>query len=150
MAGPAYPSYLEFLKSLPNWHLVDYIGEVKHSEVNKVYSRSFAGIVLLDYSPNVGYHRGTLGVLKMFEYMLAGIPVIATDFDLWREIIEGNNCGICINPHDTRAIAEAVNFYQNHPQVAREQGQNGRRAVIEKYNWKTQEKVLLNLYRSLT
>ena len=79
--------------------------------------------------------------------MLAGIPVIATDFDLWKEIIEGNNCGVCLNPHNIKAISEAINYYHNNPEVAKEHGENGRRAVLEKYNWESQEKTLLNLYR---
>ena len=149
LAGPAYPSYLDFLKSLKGWSRVDYLGVLDYKEVSDLYSKSFAGIVLLDYCPNVGYHRGTLGVLKMFEYMFAGIPVIATDFDIWKEIIEGNNCGVCINPHDPEAIAEAINFYYNNPDIAKEQGENGRKAVLTKYNWKTQEKELLALYKRI-
>ncbi len=149
LAGPAYPSYLEFLKGLKGWSRVDYLGMIDYCKVPDLYTKSFAGIVLLDYCPNVGYRRGTLGVLKMFEYMFAGIPVIATDFDIWKEIIEGNNCGTCINPHDSGAIAEAIDFYYNHPEIAKSQGENGRRAVLTKYNWATQEKELLALYKRI-
>ena len=149
MAGPAYPSYLEQLRKMKFWKKVDYLGFLGREEIVEMYNKSFAGIVLLDYSPNVGYHQGTLGVLKMFEYMIAGIPVIATDFVLWKSIIEENRCGICINPHDIHAIADAINFYHHHPDVAKEQGERGRRIVLEKYNWSTQEVILLNLYHAL-
>lgn len=149
LAGPAYPSYLEKLKTMEMWSKVDYLGEVKHEKVGEIYHKSNVGVVLLDYSPNVGYHRGTLGVLKMFEYMMAGIPVVATDFDLWKEIIEGNDCGRCVDPHNVEAIADAVNFYLNNPDKAREAGERGRKAVKEKYNWDTQEAVLLELYKQL-
>lgn len=149
LAGPAHPDYLESLKKLDMWKRVKYLGVLDHKDVSTLYAKSFAGIVLLDYSPNVGYHKGTLGVLKMFEYMLAGIPVIATDFDLWKDIINSNECGVCINSHDIKAITRAINYYYNNPDVAREQGLRGKRAVLEKYNWATQEKVLLDLYQSL-
>lgn len=151
LAGRCFiPSYLGKLKALPQWERVDYIGVLPPEEVKDVYARADVGVVLLDYSPNVGYHKGTLGVLKLFEYMMAGIPVVATDFELWKEIVEGNDCGICIDPHDIHAIADAVNRLIDNPDMARQMGENGRRAVKEKYNWATQEQILFDLYDSLT
>lgn len=146
LAGQSYPGYLEELKKLDGWKNVEYIGIVSHDKVYDIYSQSIAGVVLLDYTANVGYHRGTLGVLKLFEYMMAGIPVIATDFELWKDIVEGCDCGICVNPHDINAIAEAINYYVEHPHIAKEKGLNGRKAVEQTYNWGTQEKILYNVY----
>lgn len=150
LAGPAYPSYFERLKSHEMWNRVNYIGVVGHDKVSEIYQKAKVGLVLLDYSPNVGYHRGTLGVVKMFEYMMAGIPMVATDFDLWKEIVEGNGCGLCVDPHDVKAVADAINFYIDNPDKAREAGERGRKAVMEKYNWSKQEETLLGLYRQLT
>lgn len=150
LAGECFiPSYFAKLQSLPCWNRVDYQGNLPPERVMDLYLKSDVGIVLLDYLPNVGYHRGTLGVLKMFEYMMAGIPVIATDLELWKEIIEGHNCGICVNPHDIQAIADAINQLINNPEKARRMGENGRKAVKEKYNWGTQKEILLNLYNNL-
>lgn len=149
LAGPAYPGYLERLENRAGWKQVKYFGVLRQSEVYELYEKSVAGLVLLGYSPNVGYHRGTLGVLKMFEYMMAGIPVIATDFDLWKEIIDFEECGRCVNPYNVSEISDAINFYLNHPEEAKRHGDNGRRAVMDKYNWGTQETVLFELYESL-
>lgn len=149
LAGPAYPGYLSTLQTSPGWSQVEYLGVLKQEQVYELYSRSVAGVVLLGYSPNVGYKKGTLGVLKMFEYMMAGLPVIATDFDLWKEIIEENECGKCINPYDVSSISDAINYYLDNPEVARRHGENGRRLVKEKYNWGTQEAILFNLYSEL-
>ena len=85
----------------------------------------------------------------MFEYMMAGIPVVATDFELWKEIVEGNDCGLCVDPHDVHAIANAVNSLLDNPDRAQQMGKNGQRVVKEKYNWDSQEKVLFDLYDSL-
>lgn len=150
LAGACFiPSYMEKLKSLPGWERVDYQGVLPPERVAELYARSEVGIVLLDYLPNVGYRKGTLGVLKMFEYMMAGIPVVATDMELWKEIIEGYECGICVDPHDVHAIADAINRLIDHPEEARRMGENGRRAVEEKYNWETQKQILLDLYSGL-
>lgn len=150
LAGRVFiDTYFQRLKSMPAWDKVEYLGVVPPEEVNDIYRRADIGLVLLDYSPNVGYHKGTLGVLKMFEYMMAGIPVIATDFELWRDIIEHHQCGICIDPHNPQAIADAINFYIEHPDLAHQHGENGRQAVRDIYNWTRQEEILFNLYQGL-
>lgn len=146
LAGAAYPGYLEQLQKLDGWKQVDYLGVVSHERVYEIYRQSVAGVVLLDYTANAGYHKGTLGVLKLFEYMMAGIPVIATDFELWKEIVEGYDCGLCVNPHEVGAIADAINYFLEHPDIAKEKGENGRKAVEEKFNWGVQEQVLFKVY----
>lgn len=149
LAGNAYPGYLDKLKTIEGWDKVDYLGVVDHNKVYDIYNQSVAGLVLLDYTANVGYHRGTLGVLKLFEYMMSGIPVIATDFDLWKDIVEGYDCGICVNPHNIDDITDAINYFISHPEEAKKKGKNGRRAIEEKYNWSTQEKELFKVYEQV-
>lgn len=141
--------YLESLKRKDAWRKVDFYGRIPHTQVSGLMEKSIAGMVLNDYVANVGYHVGSLGNTKLFENMMCGIPVIATDFVLWKEIIEGYDCGICVNPHDIHAIADAVNTLIENPERARQMGENGRRAVKEKYNWATQEQVLFDLYQKL-
>ena len=145
-----FPYYLDDLKKIDGWKQVDYLGVVPPEDVEKIYAKSDIGLVLLDYLPNAGYHRGTLGVLKLFEYMMAGLPVIATDMEIWKDIVEGNHCGICIDPHDSNAIAKSINYIIDNPNEAKLMGKNGKRAVREKYNWSTQEEILLKLYSELT
>lgn len=150
VAGLCDPiSYMDTLKALPNWNKVSYDGVLPHSECASYIQASTAGLALLDYLPNVGYRKGSLGVLKIFEYMQAGIPVIATDFDIWKEIIEGNDCGVCIDPHDVNAIAKAINFFMENKEIARQKGDNGRQAVEKYYSWSTQEKILFDIYSSV-
>jgi len=86
---------------------------------------------------------------KMFEYMIAELPIIASNFLLWREIVEKNNCGICVNPLDPKEIAEAIEYLIEHPDEARKMGENGRKAVLEKYNWENESKKLLEIYEEL-
>ena len=86
----------------------------------------------------------------MFEYMSAGIPVIGSDFPLWKEIIEGNNCGICVNPLEPNEIAKAIEWMTKHPEEAEVMGKNGRNAIEEKYNWEKESKTLISIYKSLS
>jgi glycosyltransferase involved in cell wall biosynthesis len=85
----------------------------------------------------------------MFEYMAAGLPVIASNFPLWKEIIEGNHCGIYVNPLKPKEIAKAIEYLIKHPKEAKRMGENGRKAVLEKYNWENESKKLLKIYEEL-
>lgn len=82
----------------------------------------------------------------MFEYMASGLPVVASDFPLWREIVDGARCGLLVDPMDPSAIAAAVDWLLNHPLEAEQMGANGKAAVIDRFNWESQEQKLLAVY----
>jgi len=131
--------------NIDGWSRVVELGHINRDEVKKVLSRSMAGLVVLNPIPN---YIDALPV-KMFEYMAAGIPVIASDFPLWKEIVEGNNCGICVGPLNVKEIASAITWIIEHPEQAKAMGENGRKAVEEKYNWEREGQKLIKLYREL-
>lgn len=139
------PAVEQACKAMPGWQAVNEKGFVDRAGVREVLGRSVAGLVTLH--PVINYLDAL--PVKMFEYMAAGIPVIASDFSLWREIIVGNQCGLCVDPMDPAAIARAIDHLVQHPDEARQMGENGRRAVIEKYNWSVEEAKLLDLYRQI-
>lgn len=150
LAGrPVTQEYLECLKKLDGWKRTDYFGLISHAEVLNLYNNSLIGIACLDYIANVGYKEGSLGNNKLFEYMESGLAVICTDFKLWKEIIEKEKCGICVNPYNINEIADAIQFLTDNPEIAIEMGQNGQKAVEREYNWKTQEFELVNIYNNL-
>lgn len=127
------------------WRQVDALGFLGRNEVAQVLVRSVAGLVTFLPAPNHIDAQPN----KMFEYMSAGVPVIASHFPLWREIIEGNSCGLCVDPLDPSAIARAIDYLVTHPQEAERMGRNGQRAVAEKYNWTLEEVKLLEFYKGL-
>ncbi len=149
LAGQGSGEYMARLRALPGWERVDYAGKIPHTDVPAFIRSGAVALALLDYVKNANGRKGTLGNTKLFEYMLEGVPVVCTDFELWREIIEEENCGLCVNPHDVDAIARAVSYLLDNPVEAEAMGQNGRGAVLEKYNWRTQERILLEVYRGL-
>ena len=133
------------VKARPGWGRINELGFLDREGVRNTLGRSMAGLVTLH--PIVNYLDAL--PVKMFEYMAAGIPVIASDFPLWREIVIGNDCGLCVDPLDPAAIAEAIDYLVGHPDEARRLGQNGRAAVMARYNWANEEKKLLDFYASL-
>jgi glycosyltransferase involved in cell wall biosynthesis len=94
-------------------------------------------------------HSREKELTKLFEYMAAGLPVICSNFPVWRELVEGNGAGICIDPTDTEAALRAVSWLAEHPQEAARMGEAGRKAVRERYSWASQARNLLQLYARL-
>jgi glycosyltransferase involved in cell wall biosynthesis len=134
------------VRTHPGWSRVNAYGVLDRKGVRDVMARSVAGIVTFHPLPNHLDSHPT----KMFEYMSSGIPVIASDFPLWRDIIEGNRCGICVDPRDPKAIAGAIDYLVTHPHLAKAMGENGRKAVLEKYNWAVQANRLTDFYGVLS
>ena len=124
---------------------VDYRGYLSRQQVNELYSSSVVGLCTLQYQPN---YINALPI-KLFEYMAAGIPVVASDFPLWKQIVEEAECGILVNPYDEEEIVKAVNRLLFDRELAKKLGDNGRHAVQEMYSWEHEESILLEAYRSI-
>lgn len=128
------------------WSWVEELGQLAKPDVARVFARSRAGLVVLHPVPN--YVDGSRPT-KLFEYMSAGLPVIASDFPLWRPFVEDVGCGICVDPLDPRAIARAIHSVIDDPQAAEAMGARGRAAVEERFNWEPEGRKLLELYAEL-
>jgi glycosyltransferase involved in cell wall biosynthesis len=146
LAGAFSPAGLEVkVTSHPNWRWVTYHGLVNRKQICEILSRCKVGMVTLLPTPN---HLESQPI-KMFEYMAAGLPVIASDFPFWKQIVEKKVCGICVNPFDEKAIQKAVIYLLNHPEEAQKMGENGRNAVLNEYNWEAESKKLVAFYQSI-
>lgn len=133
------------LRAEPGWAQVDWRGRVGRDAVRDVMARCRAGLVTLQPMPS---YIDSLPI-KMFEYMSAELPVIASDFPMWREIVEATACGSCVDPTDPAAIAAAMRVVIDDPARVAAQGSAGRRAVLATYNWPQSERALLALYEDL-
>jgi len=136
----------ESLKKIQGWEQVDELGFLNRKETADVMASSNTGIAVFQPAPNHINSQPN----KIFEYMAAGLPIIASNFPLWRSIIEDNNCGLCVDPMNSQAIANAIIYLVDHPEESQIMGENGRRLVEEKYNWNSESKKLLELYEKLS
>lgn len=139
------PDFETRVRAEPGWERVDALGWLDRAGVKATLAHSMCGLVTLH--PVINYIDAL--PVKMFEYMAVGMPVIASHFPLWREIVEGNACGICVDPLNPNAIAQAIDYLVTHPREAESMGRNGQQAVAEKYNWTMEEAKLLRFYEDL-
>lgn len=146
LAGVFHPAQLlNDIKLFAGWGKVNYMGSIGRVAVAEVLSTARAGLVLFQPVPN----HTTSQPNKMFEYMSAGIPVIASNFPEWKKVIEGNQCGICVDPRSPRAIADAIDWVLEHPDEAEKMGERGKTAVQERFNWGIEAKKLISAYTDL-
>lgn len=125
--------------------MVKFIGRITRCEVNALYGSARAGIVL--YQPAENHYKAQ--PIKLFEFMAAGLPVVASNFPLWESIIEHAGCGICVDPTNASQVKDACLYLLDHPRDAQQMGNNGRLAVLNQYNWDVEEEKLLHLYSML-
>ncbi len=146
LAGPfSETGLLEKVKQRPGWKKVTYHGVLDRTQVSGILSHSKAGLVTFLNAPNHTDAQPN----KMFEYMSVGIPVITSDFPLWKKIVEGNHCGVTVNPENPEEIANAIDKILSDDKLAHQMGKNGKAAVAGKYNWKKEEVKLIEMYNQI-
>ena len=137
------PDLQEEVHGLAGWKRVDFLGMLIQTQVIPLLSSARVGLMVYHpASDEYIYAQPT----KLFEYMAAGIPVVASDFPSWRTFVDVEGCGILVDPLDPKKIAEAVEWLLVHPVEAERMGQRGRQAVLREYNWESQADKLLRLY----
>jgi glycosyltransferase involved in cell wall biosynthesis len=146
LAGSFEDATLEAaLRAEPGWRQVVWHGHLDRSRVRALLARCGAGLVTLLPLPS---YRDALPI-KLFEYMSAALPVVASDFPLWRGIVAGSGCGLCVDPASPASIAAGLETILDDAERATAMGRAGRQAVLSEYQWSTQQARLLDLYAEL-
>ncbi|MEN6356362.1 MAG: glycosyltransferase family 4 protein [Armatimonadota bacterium] len=146
IAGEFYPAALEErVRSMPGWKRVRMLGWQSREQVADLLNRARFGLIM--FLPIANHVRSF--PTKMFEYMSAGLPILASDMDLWREIVEKPGFGKVVNPKDTDALANMFRWMLEHESECEEMGRCGCEAVQREYNWDVDAKKLLALYDKL-
>jgi glycosyltransferase involved in cell wall biosynthesis len=127
------------------WKKVEYLGQIGRQEIIELYQKACIGIVTFHPLPNHIDSQPN----KLFEYLGAGLAVIGSNFSLWQEIIEKNECGICVDPLDEKSIAQGINSLLDSMDMTKNYGRNGYNLIQNKYNWEVESQKLLSLYSQI-
>jgi glycosyltransferase involved in cell wall biosynthesis len=139
------PELASSLETLAGWDRTTFLGLLDRGGVAGELQKAYAGLVILHPEPNYV----TSQPVKLYEYMCAGIPVIASDFPVWREFVTKARCGLLVDPMKPQEIAEAMEYLLRNPEEAEEMGRRGYQAIVEHFNWSNEEEELLRFYNKL-
>ena len=146
--GPTQLS-LEEMEALPHFKTVQphltFYGYTDQRIALAQAPRAIAGLALLK---PVGDYPDSY-TTKLFEYMALRIPVITSDFPLYQQVVETHRCGFCISPYDAQTLADRLLELIQNPAERHRMGERGREAVENKYNWHSEERILVDYYRFL-
>jgi glycosyltransferase involved in cell wall biosynthesis len=145
IGGLATPELEREARSLPGWSRVEHVGPLGRRELGERLASARVGLVLLH--PERGYMESL--PIKLFEYMSAGLAVIASDFPYWRELLDPIGCASFVDPLDPVQIAAAIEELLADEERAGEMGRRGAAAVRERLNWEREAPKLLELYSRL-
>lgn len=145
LAGPfSSDDFREKVMSLPGWKKVDYRGVVSRQEISRIYESVVVGMLTLLPHPNYIDSSPT----KLYEYLSAGLPVISSNFDTFRQVIEATNCGLLVDPQSVDSIKEALMKIVHNPALVRGMAASAKIAS-KKYTWKECETTLFACYEQI-
>ena len=134
------------LEQLPNFDTVrDNVRFYGYTDQRRAFpyaAHATAGLALLK---PIGDYPDSY-TTKLFEYMALGLPVITSNFPLYRDVVERHQCGFCISPCEPEQLTAAMTYLIEHPDEAHAMGKRGRLAVEQTYNWTTEARKLIDLY----
>lgn len=145
IAGKITDDLLGELSQLAGWQYVDFRGLVDRSGVNALLANSDIGLVLFQPEPNHIESQPT----KMFEYMIGGLALVASDFPHWRSLVMETGVGRVVDPTDPAAIARTLGDLLDQPEAVPQMGRLGRDLVMYKHNWDVEGAKLVDLYSEI-
>jgi glycosyltransferase involved in cell wall biosynthesis len=145
LAGPASPDALALIEAATGSGRVVYHGQLAPLAARDLLLTAKVGLVT--FSDNAA-HRDSLPT-KLFEYFAAGLPAVASDFPLWRNIIGAIEAGVLVDQTDPADIARAIAQYADSEELWATHSANARRAAVEVLNWAPEGAALVAAYEDL-
>ena len=122
---------------------VIFYGRKSLDEGYAISTQCIAGLAVLKPIGNYVWSYPT----KVFEYMAIGLPTITSNFALYKQIVEENKVGWCVDPYSPEDLAEImISILESN---SLEEVSNFALSASEKYSWQTESVKLLNMYESI-
>ena len=138
----------EKIKEYQIGDVIETTGWLPYEKVGEAISDCSVGIIFLD--PVIFKHNTYTSPIKMFNYMRYGLPIVTVDLPEIRRIVLESQCGIIVKERTVDALVKALSMLIEDAVLRQKLGENGRKAVYEKYNWEKMEERLLRIYDELS
>jgi glycosyltransferase involved in cell wall biosynthesis len=137
----------KILNSINNFINIKYIPSVSYREMFNLLKKCHAGLICFEpLLNNIGALSGRNN--KIYEYMMAGLAIIGSNFESWNNFILGNKIGVTVDPNNVSEISRAMNFLIENPERILSMEKNAKR-LSNKYSWESERHKLINLYKEL-
>jgi len=123
-------------------HKVHFIPTVALAELPSYTASADVGVQPIE---NTCLNHYTTDSNKLFEYVIAGLPVIATDFPEIRRIVRSNDIGLLVPANNEQALSRTIIQLLEDPALRARFASNARKTA-QNLNWESQEKCLVDLY----
>ena len=128
-----------------------FVGKVAHDQIPEYLRAADLALAPFDssaYPPllDFGFFWSPA---KVFEYMACGVPLVTTDQDYLRQVIEGSAAGHCFPQGDAEALAKGVLHLLSQPGLRQEMGRAGRRAALERFSWQVHVEQLETILQNI-
>lgn len=128
------------------WDNVEYLGKLPQSEAFAHIKNVDFGLIILE---DVADYRYT-SPNKIYEYMMLGVPFVATDFPAWKSELASVNSGIFLKNVDLDDAADQITKLKKDPERYESVSQNGVKYVSDEFNWDAVcEPILSKIYFSI-
>jgi glycosyltransferase involved in cell wall biosynthesis len=148
IVGKFWSDYQTQLESLSYWNSLQFFDGSDSMLIDEWIRKSTIGNAIRDFS-ETNFKQGSLGVIKIYEYMEAALPIICSDVSLWKSMVDKYRCGICVDPNNLEQLDDALKFLLENKEEAYEMGQRGRKAIEIEYNWKSQSRIYIKAIESV-
>lgn len=144
--GRIKPDLEKLVKDMNLQEKVRFLPKVPLADLPKYTANAYIGFQVLN---NINYNHYSASSNKLFEYMMAGVPVVACNFPEIRRVVQGEETGICIDSHKPEEIARAVNKLLNNPALRARYSENSIKAS-KLFNWDQEKELFINVYAKVS
>ncbi len=125
---------------------VKFLDKVPVQKLPSYTRNAYIGFQLLN---NTCFNHFSAASNKLFEYMMAGVPVISCSFPEMKKVIKREGNGILVNSESPESIAEAVNYLLQNPSIRQKMSENALTAR-KRYNWENEKIKFLRIYQKIS
>lgn len=144
--GPTLDSVLQYSAASHSSSRIHYAGCVPIHELHKWASGADIGDLLLE---NTSLNNYLAAPNKLYQYLMAGIPILASDFPEMAAVIHEGPAGIVTDPSNSEAMVRALSQVAKDADLRATMGARAREMAETRYNWDSEKQRLIALYDGL-